>query len=164
MRLSICSLIKKCSTHVLHTHQTFSSSFKIRWAVYWERLRRLANWQTERYGSSLIHVATVLMLICVTEEHFLLWFSRIRMIDSRPSLNWQCHPKNWSMSKHSIYVHALHFVERFHSCQAVSNIILHNKPLLHLRFHGEVYCRHIPIITQFGGCFTQLSVQGRMSI
>ncbi len=49
-------------------------------------------------------------------------------------------PKNCSSSEQTISVHAFHFVKRLRSHQAVSNTILHNKPLLRLRFQIEVYC------------------------
>ncbi len=93
MRLFICSSFRKCDTQILHTGRTFSSSFKVRWTVDWERLKSLANWRTERRGSSLIRVVIVFMLICVTKERFLPQFSGFKTADSRPSLNWRCHQK-----------------------------------------------------------------------
>ncbi len=135
-RLSICSCIRKCGTRVLHTCQIFSSSFKIRWTMDWERLRSLANWQTEKYGLFLIRVATMLMLICVTEECFSPQFSGFRTVDSRNSLNWQCHQKIvCRANKASPCTPSIHFVERLHSHQVASNTILHDKPLLLLHFH-----------------------------
>ncbi len=66
--------------------------------------------------------------------------------------------KNCLPNEQSISVHAFHFVKCLHSHQAMSNTILHNKPLLRFPCHGEAYCRYIQIVTPFGGCFAHSSV------
>ncbi len=70
-------------------------------------------------------------------------------------------PKNCLPSEQSIFVHAFHFVEHLRSHQSASNTILHNKLLLHLHYHGEVYCQHIPIVIPFRGCFACSSITRR---
>ncbi len=67
-------------------------------------------------------------------------------------------PKNCSPREQSISVYVFHFVKCLRSHQAMSNTILHNKPLLRLLCYGEAYCQHIPIVTLFVGCFAQSSV------
>ncbi len=71
-------------------------------------------------------------------------------------------PKNCLPREQSISMHAVRFIEHLRSHQAESNTILHNKPLFHLRCHGEACCRHIPIITPFGACFAHSSVTQRL--
>ncbi len=71
-------------------------------------------------------------------------------------------PRSCPPSEQSISIHTFHFIECLCSCQATSNTILHNKPLLRLHCYGEAYCGHIPIVTPLGWCFVHSSITRRL--
>ncbi len=105
--------------------------------------------------SSIVFCAqmeTIWSFWAVTKERFLPGFSGFRTANPLPSLNWQHHQKIVCQANKASPCTPFIWSNVSVAIKPCKTYYC-NKPLLHLRCHGKGFCRHIPIITPFEGCF-----------